>query len=125
VERFSFKDRFTLPDYDDPDHMKTGNLIFDPEKCQECGQCIYLCPGGGILSDRVTKMELMRGERPAGKCGVPYMDIVSPGVTCCIACFDCGTVCPTGAIGIKNNFNPGYYYKRLTQTSDMRYPRRY
>ena len=105
--------------------MKTGRLVFDAEKCQECGQCILLCPGGGILSDRVTKMELMRGERPGGKCGLPRMDMVSPGITGCIACFDCGTVCPQGAIGIESNFNPGYYFKRLTQTSDMRYPKRY
>ena len=125
MKKFSLKDRYTLPDYDDPNQMQTGVLDFDPEKCQECGLCVLLCPGGGILTDRVTKMELMHGERSGGKCGVPYMKIVRPGVTCCIACFDCGTVCPNSAISIKHNFNPGYFFKRLAQTSEMRYPKKY
>ncbi len=125
MKKFSLIDRYVFPDYDDPRQMQTAVLVFDGEKCKECGICILLCPGGGILSDRVTKMKMMQGERSGGKCGMPYMDNVRPGLTCCIACFDCGTACPSGAISIKNNFNPGYYFKRLTQTSDMRYPRRY
>ena len=121
----SLKDRFTIPTYDDPDQMKMADLIFDTEKCKECGICILLCPGGCILSDTVTKMDFIKETSTKGNCGPPTLDSRRPGVTLCIACFDCGTACPTGAISIKNHFNPGYYYKRLTQTSDMRYPKRY
>ncbi len=125
MEKLSLKDRFIIPTYDDPEQMSTADLIFDAEKCKECGICVSVCPGGCVLTDKVSKMDFMREVVKAGKCGRPYLDSVRPGVTLCVACYDCGAACPHGAISIRKHFNPGYFYKRLTQTSDMRYPKRY
>ena len=121
----TFRERTKLPTYDNPKHMQMGDLRFDGQKCKQCGICISLCPGGCILSETLTKMDSMKGISKDGKCGLPYLDSLKPGITLCVACFDCGTACPSGAISIKNNFNPRYFFKRLTQTSDLRYPKRY
>jgi formate hydrogenlyase subunit 6/NADH:ubiquinone oxidoreductase subunit I len=60
-----------------------------------------------------------------GKYGVPQLAKTRRGATLCIACFDCGAACPHGAITIDTNFNPTRFFKRLTQTSDMKYPKQY
>ena len=57
--------------------------------------------------------------------GVPRVDAVKTGATLYMACFDCGAACSHGAISIKSNFDPKYYYKRLTQTSDMALSKKY
>ncbi len=125
MEKFRLIDRYRIPTYDNPKHMKTANLNFDMEKCKQCGICISLCPGGCILTESVTKKDYMNGTVKSGKCGNLFLDSIKPGVTLCIACFDCGAACPHGAISIKSNFNAGYFFKKLTQTSDMKYPKRY
>lgn len=123
--QYALSDRFRIPAYDNPKEMQTGDLIFDPEKCNQCGTCVLLCPGGCLLTDTTTKIDLQSGKATGGKYGLPRVVTVKKGATLCIACYDCGAACPQGAISIKRNFNPGYYYKRLTQTSDMLYPKRY
>lgn len=122
---YSFFDRMRIPDYDRPRHMNSGSLVFDPEKCKECGICVQLCPGGCIYTDTTTKTDLISGKAKGGKYGIPKVAKTKKGASLCIACYDCGAACPHGAISIKTNFNPNYYYKRLTQTSDMCYPKRY
>jgi crotonobetaine/carnitine-CoA ligase len=42
-----------------------------------------------------------------------------------IACGCCLAACPTNAISITRNFNPGDYYQRLTQPGDMTWPKKY
>jgi ferredoxin len=123
--KYSIFDRIKIPAYDNPMHMQTGDLIFDPEKCKGCGVCVSICPGGCLLTDTATKIDLTSGKATGGKYGIPRVVTVKKGATLCIACYDCGAACPHGAISIKRNFNPGYHFKRLTQTSDMRYPKRY
>lgn len=122
---YSLLDRLTIPAYDSPKEMQTGELIFDPEKCKGCGVCLTVCPGEGIRTDTTAKMDVVSGKAKGGKYGVPHVVRFGTGTTLCMTCFDCGAACPRGAISIKRNFNAGYYYKRLTQTSDMRYPKRY
>lgn len=122
---FSFFDRIRIPDYDSPKQMQAGELLFDQEKCRQCGICVQLCPGGCLLTETTTKMDIISGKAKGGKYGVPHVAKTRKGATMCIACYDCGAACPHGAITIKQNFNPGYHYKRLTQTSDMKYPLRY
>ncbi|OHD70521.1 MAG: hypothetical protein A2W19_08940 [Spirochaetes bacterium RBG_16_49_21] len=122
---YSTFDRLRLPAYDNQKQMQTGDLLFDREKCKECGVCVQLCPGGCLLADTATKMDLISGKAKGGKYGVPHVVTMRSGATLCIACYDCGAACPHGAISIKRNFNPGYHFKRLTQTSEMRYPKRY
>ncbi|MBN2158794.1 MAG: 4Fe-4S binding protein [Spirochaetes bacterium] len=122
--KYSIFDRFRIPAYDKSSQMQTGDLIFDPEKCNGCGTCVQICPGGCLLTETTTKVDILSGKAKGGKYGVPHVVQMKKGATLCIACFDCGTACPRGAISIKHNFNPGYHFKRLTQTSDMRYPKR-
>jgi ferredoxin len=125
MKKFSLIDRFRIPTYDNPNHVKTGDLFFNPTKCKQCGICIKVCPGGCLVTDKITKKDIMKDMKKAVKSGVPHVDVLKTGVTLCIACFDCGVACPHGAISIKRNFDPKYYYKRLTQTSDMAYPKKY
>ncbi|HPC08298.1 MAG TPA: hypothetical protein PLF77_05260, partial [Smithella sp.] len=80
---------------------------------------------GCIVTDKISKKDLMQDMKKAVKSGVPRVDVLKTGATLCIACFDCGAACPHGAISIKRNFDPKYFYKRLTQLSDMRLPRKY
>ena len=125
MQKFTVLDRLRIPTYDNPKHIIMGDLEFDSTKCRECGICIRLCPGGCILSDSVRKSDYMDGGSKSGKCGLPRVDKTKSGVTLCIACFDCGAACPHGAISIKQNFQGGRFYKRLTQIFDMRYPKKY
>jgi len=125
-ENYTIFDRCRIPDYDIPGDMKSGgNLIFDPNKCKECGICVMVCPAGGIKTDRANKMDLLAGRIKGGRYGLPRVDRVTRGGTLCVACFDCGAACPHGAISIESNFNPKYFYKRITQTGDLTYPKHY
>lgn len=120
----TFREKHKIPTYDNAKHMQTGKLDFDPDKCNQCGRCISVCPGGSIISENFTKIDYMAGTNK-GKCGTPSLESIKPGVTLCIACYCCGAACPREAISIASNFNPGYYFKRITQTSDMKFPKRY
>ncbi len=123
--KYSFFDRIRIPDYDSPKQMKTGDLNFDAALCRQCGVCIQLCPGGCLLTDAATKIGIISGAVKGGKYGIPHVATTRLGATLCVACFDCGAACPHGAISIKSNFNPGLHFKRLAQTTDVRYPKRY
>ena len=123
--KYSLLDRILVPDYDSPSQMQTGKLDFDPERCRECGICISLCPGGCLLTDTTTKTDLLSGKARGGKYGLPRVVTTKAGATLCVACFDCGAACPHGAISIRNNFNPGWHFKRIMQTSNVRYPKQY
>jgi ferredoxin len=125
MTRFSFFDRIRIPDYDTLKNSQSGDLIFNPELCRQCGICVQLCPGGCLLTETTKKMDIIEGRAKGGKYGVPHVTTTRMGATLCIACFDCGAACPHGAISIRTNFNPGLHFKRLTQTNDMRYPKRY
>jgi ferredoxin len=118
-------DRLRIPTYDNPKHMNTGDLIFDETKCKQCGNCVKVCPGGCLLTDKITKMDIFSGKEKGSNSGIPRVSTMKTGVTQCIACGDCGAACPHGAISIKRNFDPGYFYKRLSQLPEMRYPKRY
>jgi len=114
-----------IPTYDNVKHMQPGDLFFDEMKCRQCGICVKVCPGGCLVTNSVTKMEMLNNKKKGAKSGVPRVDTLKTGVTLCIACCDCEAACPHNAISIKRNFNPGYFFKRLTQTSEMRYPKNY
>lgn len=123
MSNITLRERTKIPTYDNNKHMTGGALNFDEEKCNQCGRCISVCPGACLNSESFNKMDYMEG-KASGKCGVPYVE-VTRDVTMCIACFCCGAACPRGAISIESHFNPGYYFKRISQTSDMKLPRRY
>ena len=124
-EKYTLLDRLIIPDYDTQQGMRSGNLIFDRNKCRECGICVTICPGGCLNTERTIKTDLQSGKVPGGKYGIPSVVKTIRGATLCIACFDCGAACPHGAITIESNFNPTRFYKRITQTAEMRYPKQY
>lgn len=123
--QYSLFDRMRIPDYDTPRGINSGDLIFDGDKCRECGICISICPGGCLITDTVTKMDILSGKASGGKYGIPRVTKTKRGATLCVACFDCGAVCPHGAISIRTHLDPNFYYKRLTQTDTMTMPRQY
>lgn len=125
MKKFSVIDRWRVPTYDNPNHMKTADLFFNPTKCKQCGICIKICPGGCVETERVTKKEVWEDMKKGVKAGLPRVATLKTGATLCIACFDCGAACPHDAISIKRNFDPKYFFKRLTQTSDLVYPKKY
>ncbi|GAB4220610.1 MAG TPA: 4Fe-4S dicluster domain-containing protein [Spirochaetota bacterium] len=120
---FSFIDRIIIPDYDTPKGVQGGNLEFN-ELCKECGTCIRICPGGCLQSTTTTKMDIIN-KLQKGKKGIPYVISTQRGTTLCVSCFDCGAACPQQAISIRCNFNPQYFFKRLTQLANMQPPKRY
>ncbi|ABW65850.1 AMP-binding protein [Desulfosudis oleivorans] len=105
-----------IPDYFDAAEMTTGILAFNEETCRRCGICSFICPARSIKSDRGPMK---------WKEGMPWLATVAPDVTNCIACGCCLAACPEGAITIERWFNPGYFYQRLSQTSDLVYPKCY
>ena len=125
MKKLSLMDRLRIPTYDNINHMQAGDLIFDEMKCRQCGICVKICPSGSLVTNSVTKMEILNGRKKGGKSGIPHVETLKSGITLCIACYDCGAACPHNAISIKKNFNPGYFFKRLTQVSEMRYPKSY
>jgi|SRR5271157_3307073 len=107
-----------VPDYDNPQHMTTGILEFDDEKCTRCGTCTYPC-----VSASLKLPPKIQGE----KRGVPYVEELLPGVIPCVACGDCVAACPRGAISIQRGMriNPPFFGQRLTQSTKLTYPRLY
>ena len=105
-----------IPDYNDPSQMQTGLLLFDNEKCKQCGICTFICPARSIQSEKGPA---------AWRDGLPRLIYSHPGVTDCIACGCCVVACPEEAISIKRPFSPGYFYQRLTQTRELTFPKQY
>ncbi|MBC2716756.1 MAG: AMP-binding protein [Desulfobacteraceae bacterium] len=96
--------------------MSTGFLDFDDEKCKRCGICSFICPARSIKSDTGPS---------AWRNGLPRLMPIAPGISECIACGCCLVPCPENAISITRPFRPGFFFKRLTQTKDLKYPKRY
>jgi len=116
MEHIQFKRWTKIPDYNDPAQMTTGLLSFDDETCKRCGICSFICPARSIKSDTGPA---------AWRNGLPRLVPISPGITECIACGCCLAACPENAISIKRSFNPGFFYHRLTQTNNLKYPKCY
>jgi len=122
---YSCLDRLRLPAYDSATELKSGALAVDAERCSGCGICVWVCPGGCLVSDGANKIELMRGAVRGGRYGQPRLARMPSGATQCIACGDCGAACPREALRVTVHFDPGHRFKRLTQTDELTYPRRY
>lgn len=111
-----FKFFTKIPAYNDEYEMTTGLLGFDDAKCKRCGICGFICPARSIIRD---------GNPGGWRNGLPRLITMAKGVTECIACGCCVAACPEQAINIQRQFNPGYFFHRLTQTDRMTYPKLY
>lgn len=74
-------------------------IVYDPNKCILCGDCVRTCAeiqGLGIIdfANRGSKM------RVSTAFGRPLSE------TACVGCGQCRVVCPTGAITVNQNIHP-------------------
>ena len=92
--RISLGEKFTIPNYKDPQQVHWGELFFDYDKCNGCGACERICPASSIE---------MKDKKP--------MLAVEAG---CMACGDCMAICPKEAIRIKS----GYKFTKCFKTID-------
>jgi formate hydrogenlyase subunit 6/NADH:ubiquinone oxidoreductase subunit I len=107
-----------IPDYDNPDQVCTGLVVFNDEKCIRCNACTYPCPCGAIKIPQETEGK---------KRGLPFIEKLATGIIPCIACGDCMAACPKGAISIQQGFRVShpYFYERLTQDKKLTCPQKY
>lgn len=82
-----------------PLDSSSESIVFDPNKCILCGDCVRTCSelqGIGVLNFayRGSKMRVTTAfNRPIAESG-------------CVGCGQCRVVCPTGAITVKQNIHP-------------------
>lgn len=121
----TLRERFKIPTYDNPNHMKMAELIFDEAKCNQCGVCISICPGGCIISDQYNRMDYMNG-KATGKSGIPRLKFsANNAVAMCMGCLCCAAACQKDAISLKCVGRPTYRLKKLHQTAEVSRPKRY
>lgn len=98
----SLGERFTIPNYADPQQTHWGELNFDYDKCNGCGSCEHICPASAIeLKDK--KPVLITGAQ-------------------CMACGDCMAICPKEAIRVKSGYAFSQHFKTIDH-SDLKPPR--
>lgn len=103
MAKFSFKDRFFLPKYNDADEIRPGEVCIDISKCTGCTFCVQVCPAKALLIE--NKKSVLR------KTG-----------NMCVFCGDCVVICPEQAICLKTPFEYQKYYKTI-HTGDPSLPR--
>ncbi len=92
-------ERLKIPTYDNPKYARSGRVTIDREKCNGCGNCALICPGGclyvaGIGKDKMA--HLMEEEFPN-----------------CMSCNDCAAMCARDAITVSQTYDFGFFYKTL------------
>ena len=115
VSDLQFGDRMRIPNYFSESHVSSGQIEFDPNLCHGCGVCADICPARGLVMEK----------RALGKLKLPRLLESAPGVSLCMTCGDCRAACPTGAIQLLRGYNTSYFYKKLSQTPELKPPRRY
>lgn len=97
--KFGFIDRFRIPSYDNPDHMRFGEVEFDYYRCTGCSTCVRACPAKALT---------MEGT-------VPKMLAAQAKENQCAFCGDCVAICPTGSIRMKAPYRFTRYFKQMDE----------
>ncbi|PKN50916.1 MAG: hypothetical protein CVU55_14740 [Deltaproteobacteria bacterium HGW-Deltaproteobacteria-13] len=105
-----------IPDYFKESQMTYGIVTFDSKVCTGCGICVSICPARGL---RLTDRKDDSGKK------IPLLIETAPGISLCMACGDCSAACQEGAIRIKRGFNAGFFFRKLSQKSDLTLPKKY
>jgi len=98
----SLGEKFTIPNYMDPQQTHWGELSFDYDKCNGCGSCEHICPASVIE---------MKEKKPVMTDGGGFM-----------ACGDCMVICPQEVICMKLSYKFSQFFKTIDH-SDMKLPR--
>jgi ferredoxin len=125
MDILSLLEKYRIPTYDNAEHMKGAQIVFDYSKCNQCGLCITACAGGAIITDLCNRADIMSGKFK-GRTGLPYIKKALNGqVTLCVGCMTCSAACPNRAITIESSYQPGLRLKKICQASEMTLPKRY
>ena len=115
TSNLKFGERMRIPDYFSESQVGSGQLEFDPDLCTGCGVCADICPARGLIMEN----------RAGGKKKLPRLLNAAPGVSLCMTCGDCRAACPEGAIRLLRGYNTKYFYKKLSQTPELKPPQKY
>ena len=116
MAHLTFLDRFLIPNYFKPRHIASGLMTFDRSKCNGCGICARICP---------SRCLIMSAKGPEGKRRPPRLAESAPNVTMCIACADCQAACPQAAIRVQRGFEAKLRFRKLSQSPEMKFPKKY
>ena len=89
----TFREKWRIPRYDDPNETQMGDIAFDTERCSGCGLCVKACPADSIVLAN-------------GKAGVD-------GNMECMACGDCVAICKEDAISLTRSYCYSGFYKTI------------
>lgn len=91
----SFKEKYRIPIYDDPNQINNGSVNVDPDKCTGCGFCVKACPADAlVIENKLSKM--------------PEKHINE-----CMGCGDCTAICPEDAIVLTKGYEYTGFYKTI------------
>jgi len=95
----TFRERLSVPHYEDPALTRTGRVAVNGKRCNGCGMCVSVCPGRAL--------ELVEED------GRKVARMVEAEVPECVACGDCAAACKRGAIEVVQGCDFGLYYRVL------------
>lgn len=95
----TWKERLTIPTYDNPATCRTGTVVIDEEKCNGCGMCVLICPAACIYIAGEGKNKKVR--------------LVNEDFPECFSCNDCAAICKRGAITAKHGYDFGGRFKAI------------
>jgi formate hydrogenlyase subunit 6/NADH:ubiquinone oxidoreductase subunit I len=106
----TWKEKLSVPTYDNPAYARSGRVEIDMEKCNGCGNCALICPSACLYVAGVGKNKKAY-----------LMDDVFPE---CMSCNDCMAMCERDAIKVSQTYDFGLYYKVLHR-GDLAPPRNF
>jgi len=114
----SIIEKLRIPDYFRSKHTQSGAVEIDSSLCTGCNICASICPARALE---------MVERNDGGKKKIPEMKVLfkDRDVKACLACGDCLAACPSDAITITRGYNSRYFFRKVAQTPDFAYPKKY